>query len=431
MSVPTPVDVNRDVLVRAARAFFYVSAFFLPLTAVRSVGGFTVGDGFLAGATLLCLFSLARPPGRVPRPVQVATALSALAAVALMPASPAPLDELAVGIRLCVVWLVWVWVASVVLRSRAHLVAAATAFIAGSALSSVVAVGQLVGVDLRPYLLAAPDEGITARFIGLGGHPNGQGGCLGVAMVFCLAAALVGYRRVWALLLTIVVAVGLLLTASITGILTVAVGFLILLWRLRSPRVALGAGIGVGAGVGALMLLQRSFPTVVTPFDRFESAVGIGGVSTVDSRIATLRFARDHIVANPLRGTGFAGGGGTYNGITQAHNMEVLAWYQGGILMVAAVLVMVITVLVAGLRSKGVMATTAFAATVAALFFAQTGPSLYDRFIWFPAVLLFVAAAVERGEERTSPAERLAVGGGATRALAGVPRRAKGISWGH
>jgi O-antigen ligase len=399
MSVLQRVDPERDVLVRGARVLFSVSAFLVPLTAVRSVAGFTAGDGVLVVATVLCLLSLARPPGRVPVGVGVAVALAVLAATALAVSSPAPVLELAVGARLCMVWLVWTWVASVVLRTREQVAAAATAFVLGACLSSVVALGQLAGVDLRPYFLAAPDEGTTARFIGLGGHANGQGGCLAVALVLCLAAALARYRRVGALVATVLVSAGLLLTASITGILTAVVGLVVLLWRARSPRSALRGILGVSAAGLALVILRRAFPAVVTPFDRYESAIGVGGTSTVGQRMETIRFAWGRISESPFAGIGFGEGGGTYNGVTQAHNMLVLSWYQGGILLLLAVVVMSVTVLAVGARVRGDVGTALLAATVAAFFFAQTGPSLYDRFVWFPAVLLLAAAAAHRRDE--------------------------------
>ncbi|GED08589.1 O-antigen ligase family protein [Cellulosimicrobium cellulans] len=403
MSGGTRVDPERDVMVRAARATFLVGAFLVPLTAVRSVAGFTVGDAALVVATALCLLSLARPPGRVPAGVAVASGLAVLATMALAVTAPAPTLELAVGARLCMVWLVWTWVATVVLRTPAHVVGAATAFVLGACLSSVVALGQLAGVDLRPLFLATPDEGTTARFVGLGGHANGQGGCLAVALVLCLAAVLARHRRIGALVATAFVAVGLLLTASITGLLTAAVGLLVLLWRARSPRAAFGGILGIGAAALALVILRRAFPAVVTPFDRYESAIGVGGTSTVGQRMQTIRFAWESIRSDPFSGIGFGQGGGTYNGVTQAHNMLVLSWYQGGVLLLLAVVVMCVTALVVGWRARGLLGTALLAATVAALFFAQTGPSLYDRFVWFPAVLLLAAVAAQgRDESGTS-----------------------------
>lgn len=399
MSVRRRADPERDVLVRGARVLFSISAFLVPLTAVRSVAGFTAGDGVLVVATVLCLLSLARPPGRVPVGVALATGLAVLATVALAVSSPAPVVELAVGARLVMVWLVWTWVASVVLRTREHVAAAATAFVLGACLSSVVALGQLAGVDLRPFFLAAPDEGVTARFIGLGGHANGQGGCLAVALVLCLAAALARYRRPGALVATVLVSVGLLLTASITGVLTAVVGLVVLLWRSRSPRAALRGILGVGAVALTLVLLRRVFPAVVTPFDRYESAIGVGGTSTVGQRAETIRFAWERISHGPFSGIGFGEGGGTYNGVTQAHNMMVLSWYQGGILLLLAVAIMSVTVVVVGSRARDAVGNALLAATIAALFFAQTGPSLYDRFVWFPAVLLLAAAASRRRDE--------------------------------
>jgi O-antigen ligase len=394
------------VVLRASRWLFYVSAAFVPLTAVRSFAGVTIGDAALGLAAALALLSLSRPSGMVHRALIVASALAILALVLIAPSSSSALTELAVAGRMVFVWVVWAWVASVSLLTRRHFAVACSAFVIGACLSSIVALAQLGGLDLRS-LVAEPSTGTSGRLAGLGEHANGQGGTLAVGLVLCLGAILAGRLRRWATVAAAIVAIGLLLTASITGLIAACVGLLVLLWRIRSFKTLAAAGALILGAALLFTFLQRAFPGVVTPFSRFESAIGIGGVSTVDQRRLTIEYAWERIAENPLTGIGFADGGGTYNGVTQAHNMEILAWYQGGPILAAAIVIVLGATIAVGLRSKGdYLMATLFAAAVSAIFFAQTGPSLYDRFLWLPVVLLLTAQTL-RSTDSQEPAVEL------------------------
>lgn len=395
---------SRDPLLRSARVLLYLSMFAVPLTAIRSPLGFPWSDIFLFFSALLGVFSLAPRRPRVPRPLVVSSVLALIATGLLTLASTDPPSEVSVGLRLTFVWLVWTYTALRVLPDVVSIVRASTAFVMGCAFSSLVAAVQYLGVDLRPYLFAgAAPLDLTSRFVGLGIHPNGQGGVLAIGLVLCIAAVLYGVNRPVALALASVLLVGLMLCASITGVLAAVVGFLVVVVRAGRIRIAVAAAAISAAVCVGYWALKSAFPNLVTPIDRIDSATGLTGTSTVDSRFDTIGFAWNAISHNPFVGVGFAGAGGTFDGTTATHNMMVLAWYQGGLILFVAVCVVVTFALVAGWKRTGsALVEGAFAATVSAVFFAQTGPSLYDRYVWLPVVILVVARSVNSGQRRSA-----------------------------
>lgn len=395
--------VSVDALLAPSRVLFYVALFAVPLTAVRGFAGFPWSDIGIFASLAVCLLAYVRDMPRVPFTVSLSSALALLATMFLAMDSSDPAQEISVGLRMVFVWYIWAFVALRVLRERRHLIYAGTAFVLGSVLSSLVALGQFGGVDLRPVFFAETSTA-AARFIGLSGHPNGQGGALAVAATLCLGAILYRISIVWASAALAIVLLGLMLCASISGTIATGLGFLILVVRAGRFRLLVGAAATLGGAVLGFRFLKDAFPNLITPFDRFDSAIGIGGVSTVDARANTVEYAWAQIGLHPLSGVGFSGGGVTYDGATATHNMLLLAWYQGGFLMFAGVALMTAYAIFTGLQrtGDGLMEAT-FAASVAVLFFAQTGPSLYDRYVWLPVILLITAQAQRYAQTHPFP----------------------------
>lgn len=402
------LSADRDFVLRSARIILLIGAFMVPLTAVRTVAGFPISDILVVLALAFSLLSFAPhiPDARVPRVLLIASGLAVVATGLLALASEDPTAELMVGLRLVFVWAVWGLAVTRLAWTSQHLVALAGAFVAGCVLSATVAVLQFLGLDLRPLFLAdlAVD---SVRFIGLNGHPNGQGGALAIALTLCVAALIHGRRRPTAAVSAIILTFGLLLSASITAMISAIIGFVMVLLLARRARMLV---VGLAVAVLAFVLyevLVFVFPGLVTPVDRIPSATGVTGISTVDIRWRTVEFALAAIAREPFLGAGFADGGGTFNGETAVHNMVLLAWYQGGALLAAAVTCVIIAALICVVRIiRGPLTEALAAATVASLFFALTGPSLYDRYAWVPVVLLLCAARIMRpvnGDNETWP----------------------------
>lgn len=391
------VAAMRDPIAKLSRVLFYVAMFFVPLTAVRGVSGWPISDVALAFSAIVAAACLVRDrPTKIPRAILVGSVLAGLATLVLSLHSDDPAAEFLVGFRLVFVWLIWSFAATRSLYSLDHYKQAASAYVLGACLSSAVAIGQFIGIDTRPVFFADISTA-TARFIGLNGHPNGQGGALAVAASICMVAALYGLRRKFALAALALTLIGIVLTGSITAMIACGIAFALLVIRARRLRIiATGALLAIIVALG-YQIFTAAFPTIVTPLDRISSATGETGVSTVDQRLQTVEFAIAQISLHPFSGVGFADGGGTYNGVTATHNMLVLSYYQGGPLLFAAVACVATAAVIAAWRSpRSPIAEALAIATFASLFFAQTGPSLYDRYAWLPVVLLLCSRPLWR-----------------------------------
>jgi O-antigen ligase len=226
-------------------------------------------------------------------------------------------------------------------------------------------------------------------------HPNGQGAILGILATLAMADLIFRFlfSRVVLLTLFTFILAGLLLSGSITGALTFAVGLIaVVLKRSVSPRTLMYVVFGALMFVFASLQLASSPNEPLTPLARVDSASGQTGESTFESRLETIRFARGAIADNPIVGVGLDDqSSGTFDGATAVHNMEVLAWFEGGILFFGGILLAISWVAALLWRSRGEQNREAqlLAPTcVAAFFVAQTGPVLYDRFLWIGPVLL-------------------------------------------
>lgn len=394
---------DKDQAISMGRWVLYVACFFIPLTAIRSFSGLGVSDFALLAAAFFALISMVPEKRSVP-PTLVWTAVIALTgcvAVATMVGDFGV--QAGIGLRMAFNWILWPLVALRLLRTREHLGGAVFAFVAGCSLSALVAVGQFAGIDVRGAFLATDVQDLTARYMGLNGQPNGQAGMLAVAFTIAVAAIGYGVKLRFKWMLALLCMAGIMLSASITGLIAATLGIVFVLLRLGKVRTLFGAAFAIGAGIGLYSMVTAAIPGLVTPLDRISSATGQTGISTLDLRLLTIDYAIDAIKSNPLSGVGFGHGAeGTYDGRTAVHNMEVLAWYQGGPFMLLAIVLAVAFFLRVGWkRSDFPHQELLFSAFVVALFFAQTGPTLFDRFLWVPAALMIVARQLraEAGSE--------------------------------
>jgi len=378
------------------RACFLAAAATIPVLAVRLPGQVAVSDFFLLLATGAALARRALAPERLPTAVSwavpgflVATG-SALATFQAVSAG----GSLAIAARVLFILLVWPWTARTLLRDRADQQRAVLAFVVGAAASGAVAMGQAT-------LSIFPDGGLYGRATGLAQHPNDAGGSLALGLVLSARAHTFGGRgtvRRHAVLFVLIGA-GLVLSGSVTGMLSAigGLGLMVVRRGLDARRVLL-AGVALFVALLVATSIQASIATDgigrLTPLERFDQATG-GGTSaqnTLASRLDTDREAIDRILEQPFLGHGLDPESGIVMDDLAVHNWLLLAWFQGGVLFVAGN-AMAVSKAVRGLvarRSRDPFVETLLLGVATAVAFALTGPVLFNRYFWFPAVLLVV-----------------------------------------
>jgi O-antigen ligase len=218
---------------------------------------------------------------------------------------------------------------------------------------------------------------------------------------------------------------GLVLSGSVTGMLAAVVGVTVLVVRGNAgARALVGLAIvAVAFFVGEHFLGHGS----LTPLQRLQQATGgptINGQDSFSQRLSTWGFAWSYIASDPIVGRGLdAASGLTNGGIFTIHNLFLLAWFQGGLATLAGVVTAVAWAVREGWRrSSQVLIELPFAAFIGAITYAMTGPVLFDRFFWFPALMILAVHQLDTRRRGDGLSVRSAVVGVAGRDR-NVPRR--------
>lgn len=393
----------RDPLYLSARGLFYLGLATSSLLVVRVGGGVTIGDLLLIAA--LILFAVSRlvntsvhwPPSYFPRGGSVALFVIFVIAASLASATALVPDEsLLVAARIALVAFAVPWLACGLLPTADHLARAAGWLLAGTAISSA---GTLVQYFVGPDAIPGADVTNAGRFSGFTGHVSDMGGIAALGVALGVGFIVRGHSkraRFWGVVATALAAVGLILSGSVSGMLAVAVALLVYLGR-RVIRIREAILVAV-AGYAALWIGSwiQAGAAALSPIDRLLQAIGVtggGAYATTDIRASTYEVALRAIVQNPFTGYGLDPASSIVDGLYPAHNLLIAALYQGGILLFAVMLVLLVRPFLGRwLRAdRSALATQILAAGLSAIVFAMTAPSLFNRYLWLPVALLCVA----------------------------------------
>lgn len=377
-------ESQHDFLLSVGSPLLVIGTFAIPMRVFR-VGAFTVSDMVLLCASLLVLLSTG-PRRPAPRAMVFAVLVGAIAVALASMRAESAVDSLSVGLRLLFVWVIWQSAMRKWADSGHRLETIASAFVLGSAASGIMGVVQSVwGVTI-------PGSGMAfGRVAGLETHVNGQGGVMAVAITLALGLLMSGVRPFLHSLCLLCCVTGVLLAGSVSGMVGSAAGIVAVLFfhRAQFSKMALtGLLVAMVLPLGLGVLSQ--IPGVQSPMERILDTTGGGSdEATLYLRYLTVLSALDHIRTNPLVGVGLdPASGGTYDGSTQTHNLLLLVWMQGGLLLLIALLAVLGCAVRALRRNTRIpLVTTLSAAMVAALVFAMSGPVLLERWFWLPVVL--------------------------------------------
>lgn len=402
---------DRDPMLATGRQLFYLGVLTLPWLTLR-VGSLTVSDLLLF---LSLGFVIASRPFRQAKPASQALQVGAFLAIAGALLSefrdPAPTDGFAAVLRLCFVWVIWAWQAKQVLEEPKHIRRCIQAFAVGGAISGLAALGQY------RFGLTIPGSELTATFraSGLAQHPNDLGGALSIALVigFAAIARSRSLQTLGWLALVACCAVGLVLAGTVTGMLAGFAGILcVLALRKLNPRTLFTTALGLVAAAWVALRLQGQTGdgAGLSPMDRFAIATGsgTGAQDTTESRIATWRAAWGYIGDNPVIGRGFSDARLKMVDEIQTHNLLLGFWVAGGLLALLGVALIWTAAWSAGVHSsKTREREQLLAAFFTSFVFSMTAPILYQRYSWFPVIMLFALASVAKEARPESPAEEL------------------------
>jgi uncharacterized membrane protein (DUF441 family) len=146
----------------------------------------------------------------------------------------------------------------------------------------------------------------------------------------------------------------------------------------------------------------------LTPRERVMQVLGLSGgdasLNTSASRWDTIVAGWQGFLARPLTGRGLDNASSVVMPQLSVHNLPVAALYQGGALFATGIVICVVmaVALVGRYRRDSMLSARIFSVMVAAVAFAATAPSFYNRYMWVP-LAIGVASAVSALAERRAP----------------------------
>jgi O-antigen ligase len=336
-------------------------------------------------------------PFFVPRSITIGVFIFAVGGLLSSLEAVSPYGSAMIVVRMLYLTIVWFWLGTVVLRTRAHVETALAAWVVSAAISSSGAVLQFFYGDVIP-------GGIVnyGRMSGFTTQLNVLGGLAATAFVPALMLALDSSRprmRILGLCSTGLITAGLLLSGSVGGLLA-ASGATLLWLVLRGIGLRIVLALGAVIAVGFILMSATGTTDSPSPVKRIlnvssreEEQTGRGG--TVYTRLEGYSDAWARIQQQPLIGVGLDYDSTLSVTPKAVHNMILGPWLTAGILGVVGLMVIVGGSIATGVRVlrrspsrfRSFDAAT-FAALIAFVQFSMGEPILYVRYGWFPTALL-------------------------------------------
>ncbi|WP_033541950.1 O-antigen ligase family protein [Planococcus sp. CAU13] len=378
-----------------ARLFYYVATFLIPMLILRPIAGITLSDilYFLAIGTAVGIILFQKKMVYINFNVWLIVGIMLFILGALLSSFGAgsPILSLTKAARFPFIVLIWFWLSIILLKNEQYVYTAFKFWIASIAFNGFIATLQLK-FDI-PYAVVQ-----YGRMTAFTGNMSDLGAITSIAWIPALILAtnsrlkysLLGY------LALIFIGLGVLLSGSVSGLITVAAGTLIWLAIGRPSIKLLILGAVLSVIVISVINIQEK-EGLATPFNRIETATSLDATnpdSTMMSRLLTYQAGMSEIANNPVVGVGFDGKE-TETGF-EVHNIFLGALYQGGIFSFLGMIIICMTILKIGYcnvknsHTKLIfnLSLAVFISFICMLVFGMTGQFLYQRYAWIPAALL-------------------------------------------
>lgn len=261
-----------------------------------------------------------------------------------------------------------------------------------------VVVSQIVGILAFFYLSPAQTGWISPGFLAgngrvgaMAGEPNPNGATIAFALGMLVYAGRKGLLKpLLAFALSAVLAWGLLLSASVTGI---AASFLAVTTVLAFTGMGRLVKVALVVVVAAGLYINSGAPLPQTFEKRVGVALSTGDVSkagTFESRSDLIREAWERAEDNLFIGLGADRFREVSPSGQPVHNLHLLIWNEGGALAYVGLLVMLSLLVIfalAALRERREEAAMALAVVGVLWIYTMSIPHMYSRFWILPAIL--------------------------------------------
>ncbi|MFL0566937.1 O-antigen ligase family protein [Microbacterium sp. 179-I 1D1 NHS] len=285
-------------------------------------------------------------------------------------------------------------------RAPEALRVATVTFLIAQTVSSSAGVMQILGVSTLDQVQA------NGRSPGLAGHPNVLGLMSTIAIIVCIAIVLRRGRKSFLAWIALAAnTLGLVSTGSLSSMLPclIAVAVLLLANGIGPTRLLVTAGLSAAAVTFAISLPPIS-DAMRDPLSRILQVTGqTNEISTLEIRRQTYDSAWEYIQIDPLLGKGLdVESAAAIDLGTVVHSLPLRAWYQGGIVLAAAVAALVVASFVLVVRALvRKQDATATAVIVMIILYSLTSALFEQAYYWLP--LLAAWGTLRRSSPRPVP----------------------------
>ncbi len=395
-----------DLFVAVSLRLIYVGLFLLPWVRIKVTKGLNISDMVFVVAAVLLIASRRPPKKAPPAPAWYFGAFMMVLAgiVASLHAASKSGSLLVVG-NAVFVFFVLQWLLRQQLFTPVRIRIAMGAYAVGASVSALVAILQSqLHILLPSSAVVSSTLGGSSRAIGLANQPNIAGVTFSLGLVFAVGLIVeLGARKHWYLGVCIaVLAAGLLLTASVSGMSAAVVGlFIVFITRGFKIQTVISVCTAVAA-VYFLIFGVLDKGSKLDPLTRLHvTTTANSGSDTLQIRIDTIKHSWDLIVQSPIIGHGLdpASIANFYYQYTHvfypAHDFVVLFWFAGGIFFLLGALMMMgsgFNRLLHGRlkhskQTRDPMRDIVLAGCIAVILYSLQGPELVDRWMWLPFML--------------------------------------------
>ena len=391
------------------RFFFYLGLLTIGQTVFRPALTFTASDWFFLISCLLTMSeSLLRRNIRIKFTLYITLGifLFTIGGIISSSFSKNPFISFIALNKYLYLIAVWFWLSNILLQKLEHIQTSIVLWTSSAALSGLGAVMQLIWGDIIPGTSPA-----WSRMTGLTEHVNDLGGLTSVALIPALMMLIYfqkSFLRIaYSTMCTLLIAGGLILSISMSGITALLISMLV--WVLLS-RITLKNLLIIG-------IATTLFITAIAIQSRYDGVsiisrlydINNDGFSTLtfQTRMDTNSAAWKVISDTPLLGVGL----GSELGLTKTgyvvHNIFLLNWFESGLLGLLGILMILGSIAFEaykGIRAprqkkERILGIALFSSYIAFLVLGMAQPIYYKRFGWISAALLMALYSKRKGQD--------------------------------
>ena len=396
------------------RLFFYLGLLTIGQTVFRPFFSFTVSDWFFLISFFFTISeSLLRRNIEIRFPPLMIWGLFLFTIGGVLSSSFAkmPLISFIALIKYLYLIVIWFWLGTVLLKETDKIRTAIVLWTSSAALSGLSALVQLIWDDIIPG--TAP---ILSRMTGLTEHVNELGGLTSIALIPAIMMLTRSTNNIFCFvhswLCTILIAVGLLLSVSMSGISALLVSLLVWLFLCRfTLKTLFIASISAILFFTAISIQSRY--EGVSILSRFYEISNDGfALYTLQSRMDTYSAAWKIITNNPLLGVGLGPDAGLTETGYVVHNFLLLNWFQSGLFGLMGMLIILSAIALEAYKGmkdprrkkQRMLGIALFSSYIAFIVLGIAQPIYYNRFGWISAALLLALNSNRhRFDDRSRP----------------------------